>query len=108
MNVLTEGKGKSFILSFKDKYPNKYLRVQFPLALHKDISYLKDFCKENNISCISKIDNTIGESVLEEKNLKFYGIQQIIELKVSYEELQKAQQNPRKILINLLMSYLWQ
>ena len=51
---LTEEKAKSFILSFKDKYrQDKYLRVEF-IGFHKDISYLKDFCKENNISCISK------------------------------------------------------
>lgn len=103
LNVFTEEKAKSFILSFKDKYPNKYLRVEF-IGFHKDISYLKDFCKENNISCISKIDNTIGESVQEEKIL----ISELTDnqIKAYYEEFTKSQQIPENVN-KLLMSYLW-
>lgn len=55
LNFFTEEKTKEFITNFKKKNKDKYLRIEFK-GFNKDISILKDFCKQNNIDCISKIE----------------------------------------------------
>lgn len=55
LNIFTEEKAKEFIISFKKKYKDKYLRIELK-GFNKDVSALKDFCRQNNVDCISKIE----------------------------------------------------
>lgn len=60
LNIFSEEELKIFILKFKEENPNKYLRIELR-GFSKDITYIKEFCKENDINCISKISNEIVE-----------------------------------------------
>ena len=69
LNTFSEDKVKEFVLSFIKKYPNKYLRLNLE-GFGKDITYLKEFCKQKGVNVVSKIDNSIdGDTPLEDLNI---------------------------------------
>lgn len=102
MNYFTEEKAKEFILDFKEKYKNKFLRIEF-VGFNKDISDLKEFCKINHINCISKINNEIIKNS-EEKNILISELSNH-QIKNYVEEFCKIQNIPNDIK-ELLMSYI--
>lgn len=104
LNVFSEEQAKEFILNFKKDHPNKYLRIEF-VGFSKDISYLKDFCKENNVSCVSRINNTIGDTVTEKDKILISELTEN-QVKEYYNEFAKIQQIPQNVN-ELLQSYLW-
>ena len=58
LNIFDETKAKTFILNFKKDNPDKFLRVVLE-GFDKDVSSLKDFCKQNNVDCLSNIQNVL-------------------------------------------------
>lgn len=102
MNYFTEEKAKQFILEFKEKYKNKFLRIEF-IGFNKDISDLKEFCKINHINCISKINNEVIKDS-ENKNILISELSEN-QIKFHLEEFCKIQNIPQKIQ-KLLMFYI--
>lgn len=68
LNIFSEEESKKYILNFKNKYPNKYLRIEFN-GFNKDINSLKEFCKNNNIDYISRIENILNNNDSNNNNL---------------------------------------
>lgn len=61
INSFDEHNIREFIIKFKQENPNKILRIEFN-GYNKDISNLKEFCKQNDVYFISKVENnTINE-----------------------------------------------
>ena len=59
--IFEEQKVKEYILNFLNKYPDKRLRIEL-VGYNKNISELKEFCKQHNVSFISNVEsNTINE-----------------------------------------------
>lgn len=56
LNVFTEEEVKQYILDFKEKNPNKFLKIIFE-GYNKDITLLKEFCKSLDIEVGSNIQN---------------------------------------------------
>ena len=102
LNCFTEEKAKEFILEFKNKYKDKYLRLEF-VGFNKDISTLKDFCKLNGVDCISKIqilsnDEEKGEQI----TISTLSQEQILNYYNQFKENQTYSEEVDKILSNFL------
>lgn len=84
LNTFTEEELKNFILKFREDNPNKYLRIELK-GFSKDVSQIKEFCKQYDISCVSKVDNTLQES--------FFDIEGEITSELTDQELEKYYNN---------------
>lgn len=66
INAFDEEKIKEYILSFKKNNQDKLLKIKF-IGVNKDISNLKNFCKNLNIYYSSDIQNNVS---LKERNFE--------------------------------------
>lgn len=103
LNIFTEEKVKEFILDFIQKYPNKYLRIEF-VGVKKDISELKDFCKQNGVNVVSKIDNQLQQNSENGLSLTKLSNFQIIQFFEEYTQENNIDLKIKDILKEILTS----
>ena len=107
LNIFTEEKAKEFILNFKEKNPDKYLRIELR-GFNKNISQLKDFCKENGVDCISKVEILLnnGEEKENQISISLFSKEQINKYYEDFKNTQTYSVEVDKILKNLIFNTL--
>ena len=104
LNVFSEEEAKKFIISFKEKYENtKFLRIELR-GFHKNTSDLVNFCKNNNINCISKVENNIFKDTTNQ-SIYFSAVSDS-DFKNYYKDFCKSQ-NVEEEVSNCLKEYIY-
>jgi len=101
LNAFSEEEAMEYLLKVKTKNPNNFIRAVFK-GFNKDVTALKIFCKENNIDCISKIQNILGEDTNEEVNFNPLSDLQIKKYFESFIKDEIAKDDVKQILSNLI------
>ena len=102
LNVFDENQSKEFILKFKKDYPNKFLRVILE-GFNKEVTDLKIFCKQNNVDCLSNIQNMLdGEVYSEEISFKSLSDEKIKNYFDEFIEKETINQEVKDLLYNYI------
>lgn len=103
VNSFEEEQIKNFISKFKENYKNKLLKIEF-VGYNKDISNLKNFCKNLNIYYVDKIENNILNKKEEILNISQFNFEQI---KKQFEDFcieNNIENNIKQKILNILIN----
>lgn len=101
INIFEEEQIREYIQNFKDKNPNKLLKIEF-VGYNKDISNLKNFCKKLNIYYTSKIENNVINEKEEILNISQFSPNQIKQQFENFCEENTIQENVKQKILNIL------
>lgn len=103
VNVFDLKKIKDFILDFKQKNKDKLLKIEL-IGYSKDISEIKEFCKQNDVIFTSKVENN-AENVTEEiLNISEFSHNQIIKHFNDFCQENSVDEKVKEKIVNILNS----
>ena len=101
INTFDEEKIKEFILDFKEKNPDKLLKIELN-GYNKNISDLKEFCKLNGVAFASKVENNANNIQEEILNISEFSHKQIVKQFENFCEENNVKQEIKDKILNIL------
>lgn len=103
LNSFSLNKIKTFISDFKSKYPTKFLKVEL-LGTHKDLTFIKDFLKQENIPFSLKLNEEINTLNLDQNisNFSYNKIKDYFKSFCSENAISELIENKIKTILNTI------